>query len=223
MGIEYLEGYEDPYHARQMKLGEVGCFLSHFKVWEQMIERGEKEVLVLEDDVRFAPNFIRDSEYTLKQVRELTNWDFLYFGRKILEHQKETLVQGTENIMSVEYSYWTVGYAITLEGARKLIDAKPLKSLIPVDEYIPVMYNRHPNDTWSNAFPNRNLIAYSADPLLLYPQLYIGDSGYISDTENSVIINPVDNNGNETGAIELSSSLEQNLLGKSMFKEKIEL
>lgn len=222
MGIEYLEGYEDPYHARQMKMGEVGCFLSHYRIWEQMIQRGEKEVLVLEDDVRFETNFIQNSRNTLKQVRESTNWDFLYFGRKILESHKEFSVQGTENIVSVEYSYWTVGYAITLEGAKKLVNANPLKSLIPVDEYIPVMYNRHPNDTWSNAFPNRNLIAYSADPLLLYPQLYIGDSGYISDTENSVIINPNDNL-NDTNTIDISSSIDQDVLGKSLIKEKIEL
>lgn len=222
MGIKYLEGYEDPYHARQMKLGEVGCFLSHYRIWEQMIERGEKEVLVLEDDVRFDTKFVQNSLNTLKQVRESTNWDFLYFGRKILESHKELSVQGTENIVTVEYSYWTVGYAITLEGAKKLVNANPMKSLIPVDEYIPVMYNRHPNDTWSNAFPNRNLVAYSADPLLLYPQLYIGDSGYISDTENSVIINPAANM-NDTSTIDLNSSVDQEVLGKSMIKEKIEL
>ena len=27
--------------------------------------------------------------------------------------------------------------------------------MVPVDEYIPIMYDRHPNTTWSNQFPIR--------------------------------------------------------------------
>lgn len=37
-----------------------------------------------------------------------------------------------------------------------------------------------------NRFANRNLIALSADPLLMYPTHYVGDEGYISDTEDTL-------------------------------------
>ncbi|KRY25540.1 Procollagen galactosyltransferase 1, partial [Trichinella spiralis] len=29
-------------------------------------------------------------------------------------------------------------------GAEKLVKAEPLKQLVPVDEYLPMMFNRHP-------------------------------------------------------------------------------
>ena len=38
---------------------------------------------------------------------------------------------------------------------------------------------------WLSAFEPRNLNAYSAEPLLVYPTQYIGDPGYISDTEDA--------------------------------------
>ena len=34
-------------------------------------------------------------------------------------------------------------------------------------------------------FPVRNLVALSANPLLLYPTHYVGEAGYISDTETT--------------------------------------
>ncbi|KRY25521.1 Procollagen galactosyltransferase 1, partial [Trichinella spiralis] len=33
---------------------------------------------------------------------------------------------------------------LILNGAEKLVKAEPLKQLVPVDEYLPMMFNRHP-------------------------------------------------------------------------------
>lgn len=67
-------------------------------------------------------------------------------------------------------------------------DAQPLENLIPVDEFLPVMFDRHVNETWKAAFPNRNLIAWSAAPLILFPTHYTGETGYFSDTEESDLV-----------------------------------
>lgn len=68
-------------------------------------------------------------------------------------------------------------------------DANPIEKLLPVDEFLPIMFNKHVNETWKNHFENRSLVAWSAAPLLLYPAYYSGDDGYISDTEDSALIN----------------------------------
>lgn len=113
---------------------------------------------------------------------------FSYFGRKRLKDEVEPWVNNTESLVHVGYSYWTLGYVLSLKGAEKLLKAKPLENLLPVDEFLPIMFNRHPNKTWSSVYPERDLIAFSAAPLLLYPTHYTGDYGYISDTEDSTII-----------------------------------
>ncbi|KAL7741179.1 hypothetical protein ACLKA6_018203 [Drosophila palustris] len=184
MGISFLPGYEDPYHHRPMTMGEIGCFLSHYRIWQQIVQRQLQQVLILEDDIRFEPYFRSNAQRVMEQVEKM-EFDLIYFGRKRLKDENEPWVDGTDNLVHAGYSYWTLAYVISLQGAKKLLAASPLKNLIPVDEFLPIMFDRHPQKEWSSVFETRNLIAFSAAPLLLYPTHYTGESGYISDTEDS--------------------------------------
>lgn len=113
---------------------------------------------------------------------------FRYFGRKRLENVDEPFVDGSDILVKVGYSYWTLGYALSYQGAKKLLDGDPLSKLVPVDEYLPILFDKHPQENYKSHFPRRNLVAFSVAPLLLYPIRYTGEDGYISDTEDSVII-----------------------------------
>lgn len=116
---------------------------------------------------------------------------FSYFGRKRLQEEEEPLIPGLQYLVEAGYSYWTLGYVLSLQGAQKLLDAKPLRRLLPVDEYLPIMFDRHPQEVWKSYFTKRNLIGLSARPLLLFPTHYTGEEGYISDTEDSTIVNKI--------------------------------
>ncbi|VDK77176.1 unnamed protein product [Onchocerca ochengi] len=187
--VKFLPGYEDPYYKRPMKAGEIGCFLSHYRIWQEVDEKKLDRVIVFEDDLRFMIN----STDLLKELIEDIDtsgieWDLIYLGRKQLEGADENWVPGHRHLSTVGYSYWTLGYMLSLNGARKLLDGNPLKKLVPVDEYIPIMFNKHPNTTWKNAFPNRNLIAYTIYPTIVVPERYTYQHGYFSDTEDSDVI-----------------------------------
>lgn len=186
-GIKFMVEYEDPYHKRKMKMGEIGCFLSHYAIWETMIEKNLQEVLVLEDDIKFEPYFRETAIQLMQEAHNKGGYDLIYFGRKRL-HDNEEYVKDSTNFVKVSYTYWTLGYVLTLEGAKKLIAAKPLENLLPVDEFLPIMFDEHPNDTWKFNYNNRNLKAWSVSPLILYPTHYTGEDGYISDTEDSMQI-----------------------------------
>ncbi|XP_055534935.1 glycosyltransferase 25 family member [Wyeomyia smithii] len=198
IGIEFLPGYADPYHQRPMTMGEIGCFLSHYYIWKKMIELQQKEVLILEDDIRFEPYFKKRLYHLLEEARSIGGWDLIYLGRKRLQENDEKWVVGSKTMVKAGYSYWTLGYLISLQGAQKLLFEKPLTKLVPVDEYLPIMFDKHPNETWVAYFENRNLVAWSAAPLLLYPTHYTGDDGYISDTEDSIRIDSITEKFNET-------------------------
>lgn len=58
--------------------------------------------------------------------------------------EPEQSVPGVRNLVVADYSYWTLGYLITLQGAKKLLNAEPLTKMLPVDEFLPVMYDKHP-------------------------------------------------------------------------------
>lgn len=113
---------------------------------------------------------------------------FSYFGRKRLQENEEPWIEGSSLLVEAGYSYWTLAYVLSLNGAKKLLAADPLSRLIPVDEYLPILFDKHPQTSWKGYFPQRNLVALSAAPLLVYPTHYTGEQGYISDTEDSSLI-----------------------------------
>ncbi|RVE42164.1 hypothetical protein evm_013183 [Chilo suppressalis] len=183
--ITLMPNYEDPYHKRPMKAGEVGCFLSHYSIWEEMVSRKIETALILEDDCHFVPYFRHRMLQLLHELEKL-DWDLVYIGRKILLDDEEEQV--SEHTRRPLYSYWTLGYLMSGRGAGKLLAARPLASVLPVDEFLPIMFDRHPDESWKAHFPNRNLIALSASPLLVHPTHYTGQEGYVSDTEDSHVV-----------------------------------
>lgn len=67
-----------------------------------------------------------------------------YLGRKRLQEKEEEQVKGTDYLVWAGYSYWTLGYLLSSQGAKKLIAQDPLSTIIPVDEYLPILYDKHP-------------------------------------------------------------------------------
>ncbi|KAK6309070.1 hypothetical protein J4Q44_G00205330 [Coregonus suidteri] len=187
LGIEMIPGYKDPYSGRVLTRGEIGCFLSHHSTWVQMAERGLSKVL--EDDVRFEPRFKRRMMTIMEEVEKAQlDWDLIYVGRKRMQvRQPERSVEGVNNLVEADYSYWTLGYALSAQGAKKLLAAQAFSKMLPVDEFLPVMFNKHPNSDFMSHFEPRDLKAFSVEPLLLYPTHYTGEPGYVSDTETSTI------------------------------------
>ncbi|XP_073439011.1 procollagen galactosyltransferase 2 isoform X1 [Dendrobates tinctorius] len=189
LNIDVLPGYQDPYSGRTLTRGEIGCFLSHYYVWKEVVDRGLEKTLVIEDDVRFEYQFRSKLIKLMNDIEKVAlDWDLIYIGRKRMQVKRpEKAVPNVLNLVEADYSYWTLGYAISQKGARKLINAEPLGKMLPVDEFIPVMFNKHPVEKYMEHYYPRDLKAFSAEPLLVYPTHYTGQPGYFSDTETSTI------------------------------------
>ncbi|NXE41588.1 GT252 galactosyltransferase, partial [Ptilorrhoa leucosticta] len=189
LSIEMLPGYRDPYSSRPLTRGEIGCFLSHYYIWKEVVSRGLEKTLVIEDDVRFEHQFKRKLVKLMADIEQAQlDWELIYIGRKRMQVQEpERAVPNVRNLVEADYSYWTLGYAISFHGAQKLIGAEPFGKMLPVDEFLPIMYNKHPVTKYMEYYESRDLKAFSAEPLLVYPTHYTGQPGYLSDTETSTI------------------------------------
>lgn len=181
--IQIMNGYLDPFHKRPMTYGEIGCFMSHYHIWLDILENNRVWSIVFEDDVRFETDFHTKFDRLMHSIRD-DEIDFIYLGRK-REGDAGEESWFNEQTVRPTYSYWTIGYLISLNGARKLIESRPLDKLVPVDELLPIMYDKHPNSNWTIHFKQRDLIALSVHPLLVQPLHYVGEDQYISDTEDS--------------------------------------
>uniref|UniRef100_A0A8C0BHT2 procollagen galactosyltransferase n=1 Tax=Buteo japonicus TaxID=224669 RepID=A0A8C0BHT2_9AVES len=189
LGIRMLPGYKDPYHGRPLTKGELGCFLSHYRVWQEIVARGLEKSVVFEDDLRFEIFFKRRLMNLMHDLEAAgLTWDLIYIGRKRMQVERpEKSVPRVRNLVEADYSYWTLGYVLSLRGARKLLAAEPLGKMLPVDEFLPVMFDKHPLADYTKHFTKRDLVAFSAEPLLVFPTHYTGEEGYVSDTETSVV------------------------------------
>uniref|UniRef100_A0A671XQU0 procollagen galactosyltransferase n=1 Tax=Sparus aurata TaxID=8175 RepID=A0A671XQU0_SPAAU len=171
LGIHMLPGYSDPYHGRPLTKGELGCFLSHYNIWKEIVERGLDTSLVIEDDLRFEIFFKRRLTNLMREVEEEgLDWDLIYIGRKRMQiDHPEKAVPNIHNLVEADYSYWTLGYMIS-------------------SQVFSAYYKYTHTHTHNKfCFETRDLKAFSAEPLLVYPTHYTGDNGYISDTETSTV------------------------------------
>uniref|UniRef100_A0A671MCZ5 procollagen galactosyltransferase n=1 Tax=Sinocyclocheilus anshuiensis TaxID=1608454 RepID=A0A671MCZ5_9TELE len=156
-----------------------------------IVDRGLKASLVIEDDLRFEVFFKRRLQNLMHEIEsQQLDWDLIYIGRKRMQVDRpEKSVPRIHNLVEADYSYWTLGYTISLRGAQKLLRAEPLRNMLPVDEFLPVIRFRLClcSEDYMSHFERRDLRAFSAEPLLVYPTHYTGDAGYISDTETSSV------------------------------------
>lgn len=103
--------------GRELIHGEIAWALSHAKIWQSMIEKGDKEVLILEDDVILGEMLIKILDYRHKlpddweMINFSTDADLLPFGDPIYDIFRVAHLQ--RNRCSA--------YLINFNGAQKLL------------------------------------------------------------------------------------------------------
>jgi len=61
--------------------GMIGCFLSHRKAWQTIVDNDDRYALVLEDDCYLRPDFQEELTVAMQELQLLDDqWDFLYAG-----------------------------------------------------------------------------------------------------------------------------------------------
>ena len=111
-----LPEFSEPYHGRPLTFGEIGCFMSHYNIWREIVTRDLDTVLVFEDDIRFEAFFTAKLSSALAELRgpgARGAWDLVYIGRKILHDSVEDWVPGSSQLVTVDYTYWTLAYILS--------------------------------------------------------------------------------------------------------------
>ncbi|XP_066919422.1 procollagen galactosyltransferase 2-like [Clytia hemisphaerica] len=199
LGVKPLTDYKDPtfnssYVFRPITRGDVGCFLSHYYVWQEMVERNLDEVLILEDDVRFVSNFRKKLTKLMKTASSLEmkpekDWDLLYLGREAKQTSESYVGETDKTLIFPKHSNWAIGYVLRLSGARKLLaGGEGFAKMVPVDEYLTIKFNKHEDKVLMKQYDTRDLIAISATNHLIEPTHLPMQDGYYSDTKNSLLI-----------------------------------
>jgi collagen beta-1,O-galactosyltransferase len=163
---------------RPLKLGEIGCTLSHLACWKDAEHRPEPYTMILEDDALLCDDFVSRLVTALRGLAD--RFDLLYLGRFPLERDRAV----APGIVSPGYSHCTFGYLLTHQAVERLLSLHIDQAIAPVDEILPSLYIDHSRADLRARYP-RQLTALAFEPPLVQ-QLPKEIAG--SDTEASGFI-----------------------------------
>lgn len=98
----------------------VGCGMSHIKTWKKIVEDNIEYSLILEDDFNFKNNFLKDFNELMINIPD--NFDLLFLNSNLFTNKYLKLKDINDYIYKPLFIFEMVGYVITLEGAKKLLN-----------------------------------------------------------------------------------------------------
>lgn len=137
-------------YPRLLTPGEIGCFLSHRKCWERLVDSGDDWALILEDDCIFHPT----------SSRYLTSVDWIPEGCKLIHFyytkakvytDKQIDLPDSNRLFRAKVSLPVGAYAycISKDAARKALElSKTIRE--PVDNFLFGVFSPFPHyvDSW---------------------------------------------------------------------------
>jgi glycosyl transferase family 25 len=109
-------------HHTAMTPGEIGCYCSHLKAWQLILERRLPHAIILEDDVELG----RDFAHAVRQIAQLPpGWDVVKLGavkrRPVLQQQ----TQGRLHLCHyTKAPISAFAQAVSYDGAQKLVASR---------------------------------------------------------------------------------------------------
>lgn len=128
-----LEANIQKYH-KPLNNGEIGCYLSHIRCFQKILDDGLDYALILEDDSELDASL---ADY-IKAVSELTMpWDYIKLSRGSKEKKhltSQSIGKGINLRTAAKLPSTTTGQFVSRSGAEKLIaHAYPIARPIDVD------------------------------------------------------------------------------------------
>lgn len=125
--------------AHKLTPGEIGCFLSHRKFWEKMLNDGHEVAFVLEDDMQMAQDILafweqsdwvpRDADFVKLNLFPTDSSNLFPVGLPVGRVGNRNIVRTMGRI------YGTGCYVLTAKAAQRCLNASTVMSL-PVDLFM---------------------------------------------------------------------------------------
>ena len=154
--------------GRQLTEGEIGCYSSHYSIWQEIIAKGWRQCIVLEDDTIVDWAFlarIGATDLAAHGIRYLR----LYAKTPIWHRSvRKNFLQHARTVVElVGHAYGTQAYVITREGARALSAACSTVRR-PIDDEM--------DRSWDHGVPN--LMLFPAPVIEEYVESGIGSARF---------------------------------------------
>jgi len=116
--------------GRPVRMGEIGCALSHAGVYRQMIQNGITAAQIFEDDITIDQGFFAQQKAVLGVIDVNRPQVFLYSAHN--EDRRDEIVE--PSVLRWKSSFFTDAYVIT-QPAAKVILKKNFPMHVPCDHW----------------------------------------------------------------------------------------
>jgi len=119
--------YENYWYNRMSRCeftrGQLGCALSHIKLWEMGIRENKSFMIVFEDDIIFLDDYHKEIQNIMEELPSDYHYCYLYRhpGHQHLFEKDELVMEDKKYIQRAPPAWSTVGYIISLDGMKKFV------------------------------------------------------------------------------------------------------
>ena len=99
--------------------GMIGCGISHINLWKRIVREGIKKTLILEDDFILKDDFLNKFNSIINKSPNI--YDIIFLSANIIHNKNLKLYDIDDNYYKQLFISQTVGYIITLEGAKNIL------------------------------------------------------------------------------------------------------
>lgn len=131
-------------NRKWLKIGEVGCFFSHYILWNNLLNSDDDAYFILEDDA--DPQFTGEDIIKFLNTESLDNVDMILCqsvspnfpnGKRLFKNLTDKITIKMSDIFDWETTEGTTGYIITKSGAKKILEiVNEYQFFNPVDNFI---------------------------------------------------------------------------------------
>ena len=135
-----LKKYDLTINTDRMSLGEVACYLSHYCLWQQVIEYNLPYLMVFEDDIYFsksAKTILNNLDW-LPDSFDVIKLETMY--DRVMINRGTSLLLGHKLCQMQSRHMGMAGYIISQKGVRKLL---AMTKMLGVDRQVDhIMFDR---------------------------------------------------------------------------------
>ncbi|WP_104713083.1 glycosyltransferase family 25 protein [Helicobacter cetorum] len=125
--------------GKRMNLGELGCYASHYLLWQKCVELNEP-ICVLEDDVKIGGGCFKEKlDFCQKHIDKLGYIRLMHLEYELVL-KRATSIKGISKILHFKDGIGTQGYVISPKMAQKLLKYSAKKWVMPVDNIMDRYY-----------------------------------------------------------------------------------
>jgi len=140
LGLNFLTETKKRIGRDQLTPGMIGCYLSHYGIYKDILASGKPYALIFEDDAKIYPSIYQNVIQHIEAGSIFPqDWDIILLGHWCKNCQEA----GTPNYKIPKYFWGTHGYMISRKGCQVMMQYREPEITLQIDSFISLLSQKN--------------------------------------------------------------------------------